>query len=86
MRIQILNPANCYKPLQQKEVKDFIKGDPTKDGIVFKVTPGKDRNLRIVHEEPIALDFDDKAGLMSLGVSAHSDLYGLTWFSINEHN
>ena len=85
MRIQVLNPANSYKPVPHEAVENFIQRGNAKDGIVLKVTPAEDYNLGIVHDDTGALNFSDKAGLYSIGVSTHSDYYGLTWFAINEN-
>ncbi len=83
MRIQVLNPANFYKPVPHGTVENFIQKGNAKDGIVLQVTPATDSDLRIFHDDRGALYFDDKAGLTSAQVSTHSD-FGLTFFSINE--
>lgn len=83
MRIQILSPANSYKPVPNGAVEDFIKRSAASNGIVFKVTPNEGSNLRIFNGDRGPLYFDGNAEVTSAQMSAHSK-FGLTFCSIHD--
>ncbi len=83
MRIQVLNPANAYKPIESKAVRGFLEGDSVKEGVVLKVSPTEGHDLKVIHANSGAFYFDDKAGLSRIQLSALTD-FGLTHFAIND--
>ncbi len=84
MRIQVLNPANSYKPVPPETVENFIQRGNAKDGIVLQVIPNEGSDLRMFNGDRGPLYFDDQAGVISAQMSAHSN-FGLTFFSITEN-
>ncbi len=83
MRIQVLNPANAYKPIEPKAVRGFLEGNSVKDGVVLKINPTEGHDLKIINADSGALYFDDKAGLSRIQLSALTD-FGLTHFAVND--
>ncbi len=88
MRIQVLNPADSYRPVPHEAVRDFINAEAVKDEIILKVTSTEGSNLKIVHDDTSPIYLGNKVRLASMQVSAYSDYgsdYGLTYFAVTEN-